>query len=79
MAAVANRAEAFASEAAGRHPGETIVLVSHADVIRALVCRVLGMTFANFSRFEIGPASITRLLFGGWGGKLLSLNEGAAA
>jgi probable phosphoglycerate mutase len=79
MAAVADRAEAFASEAAARHEGKTVVLVSHADVIRALVCRVLGLTFANFWRFEIGPVSITRLLFGAWGGKLLSLNEGAAA
>jgi probable phosphoglycerate mutase len=79
MAAVADRAEAFASETAAQHEGKTVVLVSHADVIRALVCRVLGLTFANFWRFEIGPASITRLLFGAWGGKLLSLNEGAAA
>jgi probable phosphoglycerate mutase len=79
VAAVADRAEAFVSETAARHRGQTVVLVSHADVIRALVCRVLGLTFANFGRFEIGPASITRLLFGTWGGKLLSLNEGAAA
>jgi probable phosphoglycerate mutase len=79
MAAVADRMEKFACEAAARHGGRTILLVSHADAIRALVCRVLGLTFANFWRFEIGPASITRLLFGDWGGKLLSLNEGAAA
>lgn len=79
MPAVADRAEAFASQAAARHEGETILLVSHADVIRALVCRVLGLTFANFWRFDIGPASVSRLLFGAWGGKLLSLNEGAAA
>lgn len=79
MASVADRAGAFAFEAAARHEGETILLVSHADVIRALVCRVLGLTFSNFWRFEIGPASVSRMLFGAWGGKLLTLNEGAAA
>jgi broad specificity phosphatase PhoE len=79
MPAVADRAETFASEIAARHEGKTVLLVSHADVIRALVCRVLGLPFANFWRFEIGPASVSRLLFGAWGGKLLSLNEGAAA
>lgn len=79
MASVADRAERFAREMAARHEGETILLVSHADVIRAFVCRVLGLTFRNFWRFEIGPASVTRMLFGAWGGKLLSLNEGAAA
>lgn len=79
MASAADRSEAFAREAAARHDGGTILLVSHADVIRALVCRVLGLTFATFWRFEIGPASVTRMLFGDWGGKLLSLNEGAAA
>lgn len=79
MASVADRAERFAREMAARHEGETILLVSHADVIRAFVCRVLGLTFRNFWRIEIGPASVTRMLFGAWGGKLLSLNEGAAA
>lgn len=79
MCEVADRVEAFASEMANRHEGETILLVSHADVIRALVCRVLGLAFRNFWRFEIGPASVTRMLFGSWGGQLLSLNEGAAA
>ena len=79
MAAVADRSERFASQVAARHEAKTVLLVSHADVIRALVCRVLGLTFRNFWRFEIGPASVTRMLFGSWGGKLLSLNEGAAA
>ena len=79
MAAVADRVEAFASRAAERHQGETVLLVSHADVIRALVCRVLASPFSSSWRIEIGPASVTRMLFGPWGGKLLSLNEGAAA
>jgi probable phosphoglycerate mutase len=79
IAAVADRVEHFAYEASSRHDGETVALVTHADVIRAFVARVLGLDFDNLLRFEIGPASLTRMLFGNWGGKLLSLNEGAAA
>lgn len=79
MSAVADRVEAFAREVAARFEGRTLVLVSHADAIRAFVLRVLGITFRDFWRIEIGPASVSRLLFGAWGGKVLSLNEGAAA
>lgn len=76
---VAARTTDFAARTAARHPGETVAVVSHADVIKALVATCLGLSFDNVLRFEIGPASITRLLFGGWGAKLLTLNEGAAA
>jgi len=79
FADVAKRAGEFARLAAGRHAGETIALVSHADVIKGLVAACLGLSFDNILRFEIGPASVSRLLFGEWGAKLLTLNEGAAA
>jgi ribonuclease H / adenosylcobalamin/alpha-ribazole phosphatase len=76
---VADRVQGFASRTAARHAGETVAVVSHADVIKALVASCLGLSYDNVLRFEIGPASVSRLLFGGWGAKLLTLNEGAAA
>lgn len=79
MASVADRARAFAAETAERHPGETVAMVSHADVIRGIVARVLGLDLDNLLRFDVGPASVTRLVFGAWGAKLVSLNEGTAA
>lgn len=79
MASVADRARAFAAETAERHPGETVAMVSHADVIRGIVARVLGLDLDNLLRFDVDPASVTRLVFGAWGAKLVSLNEGAAA
>jgi probable phosphoglycerate mutase len=79
FAAVAERASGFAARSAKAHPGETIAVVSHADVIKALVASCLGLHLDNVLRFEIGPASVTRLIFGEWGAKLLTLNEGAAA
>lgn len=79
IAAVADRAESFARQAAEEHEGQTVALVSHADVIRALIARCLNLDFDNLLRFEVGPASVSKLLFGDWGSKLLTLNEGAAA
>ena len=55
--------------------GEVIALVTHSDMIKAAVAHVLGLPLDNLLRFEIAPASVTRLVVGDWGGKLLSLNE----
>lgn len=55
--------------------GETVAAVSHADVIKALVCRVLGLSLDAWPRFEVSPGSITRIGIGGAAPRLLSLNE----
>ncbi|WP_210528768.1 histidine phosphatase family protein [Rubellimicrobium arenae] len=62
-------------ESLAPHGGERIALVSHCDVIRALVARVLGLSLDHLLRFEIGPASVSRLEAGTWGARVLSLNE----
>jgi probable phosphoglycerate mutase len=58
-------------------PGERIALVTHCDMNRALVARTIGLSLDNLLRFEVGPASLSRLEAGAWGAKVLSLNETA--
>nr|WP_255647552.1 histidine phosphatase family protein [Ensifer sp. IC4062] len=59
-----------------RHSGGgKIVFVSHADVIKALVCQVLGLSTDAWARFDIAPASISVVVVGDWGAKVLQLNE----
>lgn len=60
---------------AGEDRDGRIVLVSHADVIRMAVAYVLGLPIDAWPRFEISPASITTVVLGPWGGKVLTLNE----
>ena len=60
-----------------RHPDDGVVAVSHADVIKAMVCRTLGLPLDRHASFEIGPASVTTLVAWEGGGKVLTLNEGA--
>jgi ribonuclease H / adenosylcobalamin/alpha-ribazole phosphatase len=78
FASVAQRAFELAAELAQSHAGSTIALVTHQDVIKALVATCLGLSLDHVLRFDIGPASVSRLVLGDWGAKLLSLNEFAA-
>ena len=47
---------------------------THADVIRAIVCFVLGMSLDLLLRLQIDPASITEIELGEFGMRLLRLN-----
>ncbi|MBV8567178.1 MAG: histidine phosphatase family protein [Methylobacteriaceae bacterium] len=58
-----------------KHPERTIVLVSHAEVIKAAVSFHLGLPIDAWQKFDIAPASITKLAVGEAGAKLLGLNE----
>jgi probable phosphomutase (TIGR03848 family) len=61
---------------AAAHGGETIVVVSHADVIKAVVAHHLGMGLDLFQRIVISPASSTTLLLSeGMTPALLCLND----
>ena len=55
------------------HEG-TVALVTHSDMIRAAVAHVLGLSLDNLLRFDIDPASVTTVVMGDWGARLLSLN-----
>lgn len=70
------RIVAHLERAASDYDGRTLVLVSHADMIRAAVAHVLGLGLDNYWRFDIDPASATTMLWGDWGAKLSRLNEG---
>ncbi len=63
-----------------REPADTtIAIVSHSDMIRGAVAHVLGLPLDHLLRFDIHPASVTRVVWGGWGAKLMSLNERGGA
>jgi broad specificity phosphatase PhoE len=59
----------------GRYAGRSVILVSHSDVIKAALLYHLGMPIDAYARFEVEPASISTLVVGDWGSKVLRLNE----
>jgi probable phosphoglycerate mutase len=56
-----------------------IVLVSHADVIKAALLHILGLPLGAYQRIQIDPASISTVVLGNWGSKVLAMNESARA
>jgi broad specificity phosphatase PhoE len=60
-------------------PGGRIAMVTHAEVIRTAVLHHLGMPFSAFTRLEIEPASISKLVFADGSPILAGLNEKVVA
>jgi probable phosphomutase (TIGR03848 family) len=57
------------------HPHQTVVVASHADVIKAAVAHYIGLHLDLFQRLVIAPASLTALELGGPLPHLLCLND----
>jgi probable phosphoglycerate mutase len=57
------------------HPGETVVAVSHADPIKAIVAGAAGIPLDLMQRLVISPCSVSALLFGGGGPAVLCVNS----
>ena len=57
------------------HAGQVIVLVSHADPIKAAVAHALGTHLDLFQRIVISPCSVTAITYGALGPTVLSVNS----
>jgi broad specificity phosphatase PhoE len=75
MEEACHRAVAGLQEIANRHADELIAVVSHCDIIRGLIAYYLGLSLDNLLRFDIDPASVSRLMLGSWGARVMSINE----
>ena len=58
-----------------RHPGATLVCVSHADPIKAVVADALGTHLDLFQRIVISPCSVTTIAYGENGPVVLGVNS----
>lgn len=58
-----------------KHPNQTVLVVSHADPIRAALAYFLGMPIDFMCRVEVDPGSISRLELSGSFARALSINE----
>ncbi len=63
----------------GAYRERAVLLVSHSDVIKAALLYHLGLPVDAYARIEIEPASISTLVVGDWGAKVVRLNEVVAA
>ncbi len=63
------------SELVDRHPGETVVAVSHADTIKAATASAMGTHLDHFQRIVISPCSVTAILYMPDGPIVLAVNS----
>ena len=57
------------------HPGQTLAIVGHADLIKAAVAHYLGVHFDLFQRIVISTASITAISFTPMGPRVITVND----
>ena len=57
------------------HPGKTVVAVSHADPIKAVVAHAMGTHLDLFQRIVVSPCSVTAILYTADGPIVLCVNS----
>ena len=63
------------TELVAKHPGETIVAVSHADTIKAAVADAVGTPLDLFQRIVVSPCSISAVMYTANGPIVLAINS----
>ena len=58
-----------------KHPGETVVAVSHADPIKAAIAHAMGTHLDLFQRIVVSPCSVTAVAYGAGGPAVLTVNH----
>jgi probable phosphomutase (TIGR03848 family) len=58
-----------------KHWGKTVAIVSHADVIKTILCYYLGLPLDLMTRIEISPASLSIIELHEYGAKVTKLNS----
>ena len=58
-----------------KHPGQTIVAVSHADPIKAAIADAMGTHLDLFQRIVVSPCSVTAIMYSSGGPIVLATNS----
>ena len=75
MAEAVERGVAAIESIASEQDEKTVAAVTHCDIIRGVIAHYLGLSLDNILRFDIDPASVSRIEVGRWGARVRSINE----
>jgi len=75
LAAMQARMVAALDALVTEHPGDLVVVVSHADPIKAAIAHYTGVHLDLFQRIVVSPASVTAFEFGHYGVAMLKCND----
>jgi broad specificity phosphatase PhoE len=69
------RVLAHLAQMASRYEGRAVVIVSHAEPIRAAILHYAGRSLDEFNSMQVGPASVTELALHEWGAEINQASE----
>jgi probable phosphomutase (TIGR03848 family) len=75
MATMQTRIVAALEAVVAAHAGELVVVVSHADPIKAAIAHYTGVHLDLFQRIVVSPASLTAFAFGAHGVSMIKCND----
>jgi broad specificity phosphatase PhoE len=75
FAQVASRVMAGVDRLAREHPDQTVLVLSHGDVIKAAVASVLGLSLDLLEQFDVAPLSMSVVLASGAWRKVKVMNQ----
>lgn len=58
-----------------QYPEQLVAIVSHSDVIKAVIAHYLGVSLDLLQRLAISPASVSIVAVHDWGAQVLRLND----
>lgn len=73
--AVQFRAVEALERIAAKHPGGSVAVISHADVIKTVLAHYAGAHLDMYQRFVVSPASISIIVLGHMGPVLVRVND----
>ena len=75
MADMATRAVAGVRDWAAEHPDGVVAVVSHGDLIKAVLSEALAQPFDEFQRLVVAPGSLSVVVYGPQRTAVLSMND----
>jgi broad specificity phosphatase PhoE len=75
IASVHRRVSEHLQQLLDQHPHATLILVTHAEIIRTLLLSWLNLSADAFSQVPIGPASLTKVEFDSAGARMRELDR----
>jgi len=75
LAEMQTRMVSALEQVVARHPGELVVVVSHADPIKAAIAHYTGVHLDLFQRIVVSPASVTVFELSAHGAAMLKCND----
>lgn len=75
MVEMADRAVSAVRDARTRHPDGVVAVVSHGDVIKAILSDALGQPLDAFQRIAVAPGSVSVVAYGPQRPTVLRMNE----